>query len=88
MVYAWHGGVRLPVIFRAIRSWQAVQLFGGTLLCLLALSQRLQGHACTPAHVALGLLADAVPAALFQLYWQLFMIEVREFESGKFAKRS
>lgn len=87
-VYAWHGGVRIPILFRVIRLWQSVQLHGGTLLCLLALSQRLQGRPCRGDDSVVGFAADVVPALLFQVYYQLFLIEVREFEASTAAKRN
>jgi hypothetical protein len=79
MVYAYHAGAQFPLLFRALRRWQNVQLLGGISVATFAVIARLIGRACSPE----SWLGDIVPALLFASYYVLFLDELRQEEAHK-----
>lgn len=88
MLYAFFAGFSYNWLKSLLRFWQNVQLWGGILLCSMALSERLQGRPCTRQEgVAMGWYADTWPIILFLTYFALFRLELaeeaREMEEAK-----
>lgn len=74
MVYAFHAGFQPDSLKKALRFGQRVQLWGGSMLALIALLNRIRGSPCSPQ----SFVGDLVPPILYMTYYMLFLQELRD----------